>query len=117
MRCRLIKSIAYRGRFLISSQLLESSIKQRAFVSITQHFNTNTSMGRLTLNILLSFPQFEREIISERTRDKLSAARKAGPVARRAPPFGYAYNPNEKMARSSLIPTPPNRPTRLQTLP
>jgi len=40
------------------------------FVSITQQFNTNSSLGRLTLNILLSFAQFEREIISERTRDK-----------------------------------------------
>jgi site-specific DNA recombinase len=48
------------------------------FVSITQQFNTNTSLGRLTLNILLSFAQFEREIISERTRDKQIAARKKG---------------------------------------
>src|SRR5207237_1494679 len=42
-----------------------------SFVSVTQDFNTSTSMGRLTLNILLSFAQFEREIIGERTRDKL----------------------------------------------
>jgi site-specific DNA recombinase len=48
------------------------------FVSITQQFNTNTPLGRLTLNILLSFAQFEREIISERTRDKQVAARKKG---------------------------------------
>lgn len=48
------------------------------FVSVTQHFNTNNSMGRLTLNILLSFAQFEREIISERTKDKMAAARKKG---------------------------------------
>src|SRR5437870_2601067 len=48
------------------------------FVSITQQFNTNSSLGRLTLNILLSFAQFEREIISERTRDKQVAARKKG---------------------------------------
>jgi site-specific DNA recombinase len=48
------------------------------FVSVTQEFNTTTSMGRLTLNILLSFAQFEREIIGERTRDKLSAARRKG---------------------------------------
>src|SRR4051812_25783009 len=45
------------------------------FVSVTQEFNTTTSLGRLTLNILLSFAQFEREIISERTRDKMAAAR------------------------------------------
>ena len=48
------------------------------FVSVTQQFNTTTSLGRLTLNILLSFAQFEREIISERTRDKQVAARKKG---------------------------------------
>ena len=48
------------------------------FVSVTQQFNTTTSLGRLTLNILLSFAQFEREIISERTKDKQSAARKRG---------------------------------------
>ena len=49
-----------------------------SFVSVTQQFNTTHSMGRLTLNILLSFAQFEREIISERTRDKMAAARKRG---------------------------------------
>src|SRR3954469_3624605 len=49
-----------------------------SFVSATQEFNTTTSLGRLTLNILLSFAQFEREIIGERTRDKLSAARRKG---------------------------------------
>ena len=47
-----------------------------SFVSVTQQFNTTTSVGRLTLNILLSFAQFEREIISDRTRDKMSAARR-----------------------------------------
>ncbi len=45
-----------------------------SFVSVTQHFNTTQSMGRLTLNILLSFAQFEREIIAERTRDKIAAS-------------------------------------------
>ncbi len=49
-----------------------------SFVSVTQKFSTTDSMGRLTLNMLLSFAQFEREIISERTRDKMSAARKKG---------------------------------------
>ena len=58
------------------------------FVSVTQQFNTTTSLGRLTLNILLSFAQFEREIISERTRDKQVAARgsgASGPVATSRP--------------------------------
>lgn len=59
------------------------------FVSVTQHFNTNNSMGRLTLNILLSFAQFEREIISERTRDKLGAAKKKGKFVGGRPPLGY----------------------------
>jgi len=49
-----------------------------SFVSVTQHFNTTHSMGRLTLNILLSFAQFEREIIGERIRDKIAASRRRG---------------------------------------
>ncbi|EDP63920.1 resolvase [alpha proteobacterium BAL199] len=51
---------------------------QVTFVSVTQSFNTTTSMGRLTLNILLSFAQFEREVIGERIRDKVAASRKRG---------------------------------------
>ena len=51
---------------------------QVAFVSITQLFSTATSMGRLVLHILLSFAQFERELIAERTRDKIAAARRQG---------------------------------------
>jgi site-specific DNA recombinase len=60
-----------------------------SFVSVTQHFNTTNSMGRLTLNILLSFAQFEREIISERTRDKIAAARRRGKWAGGRPLLGY----------------------------
>ena len=60
-----------------------------SFVSVTQQFNTTTSMGRLTLNILLSFAQFEREIISERTRDKMSAARRKGKYVGGAPLLGF----------------------------
>jgi len=59
------------------------------FVSVTQQFNTTTSMGRLTLNILLSFAQFERETISERTRDKYAASRKKGMWMGGCPPLGY----------------------------
>ena len=51
-----------------------------SFVSITQPFNTTTSMGRLTLNILLAFAQFEREVIGERIRDKFAASRTQGHV-------------------------------------
>jgi site-specific DNA recombinase len=60
-----------------------------SFVSVTQAFNTTHSMGRLTLNILLSFAQFEREIISERTRDKIAAARRKGKFAGGRPVLGY----------------------------
>jgi site-specific DNA recombinase len=60
-----------------------------SFVSVTQHFNTTHSMGRLTLNILLSFAQFEREIISERTRDKIAAARRKGKFMGGKPVLGY----------------------------
>jgi site-specific DNA recombinase len=58
-------------------------------VSVTQHFNTTSSMGRLTLNILLSFAQFEREIISERTRDKIGAMRRRGKHWGGHPVLGY----------------------------
>ena len=59
------------------------------FVSVTQSFNTTTSMGRLTLNILLSFAQFEREVIGERIRDKFAASRKKGMWMGGRPPLGY----------------------------
>lgn len=59
------------------------------FVSVTQSFNTTTSMGRLTLNILLSFAQFEREVTAERIRDKFAASRKKGMWMGGVPPFGY----------------------------
>jgi site-specific DNA recombinase len=67
-----------------------------SFVSITQQFNTTSSMGRLTLNILLSFAQFEREIISERTRDKMSAARRKGKYIGGRPVLGYDLNRETK---------------------
>ena len=60
------------------------------FVSVTQSFNTTTSMGRLTLNILLSFAQFEREVIGERIRDKFAASRKRGLWMGGTVPLGYA---------------------------
>jgi site-specific DNA recombinase len=60
-----------------------------SFVSITQQFNTTTSMGRLTLNILLSFAQFEREVIGERIRDKFAASRRKGMWMGGIPPLGY----------------------------
>jgi len=59
------------------------------FVSVTQSFNTTTSMGRLTLNILLSFAQFEREVTAERIRDKVKASRMKGIFMGGNPPYGY----------------------------
>src|SRR5215204_4767140 len=59
------------------------------FVSVTQSFNTTTSMGRLTLNILLTFAQFEREVIGERIRDKFAASRKKGMWMGGWTPLGY----------------------------
>src|SRR5438132_3686854 len=63
--------------------------KSVSFVSVTQQFNTTTSMGRLTLNVLLSFAQFERELSSERVRDKVAASRRKGKWTGGTVPLGY----------------------------
>ena len=64
-----------------------------SFVSVTQQFNTTSPMGRLTLNILLSFAEFERHIICERTRDKMGAARRKGKWVGGTPVLGYDVHP------------------------
>jgi site-specific DNA recombinase len=64
-----------------------------ACVAVTQQFNSATSMGRLVLNVLLSFAQFEREIIAERTRDKIAAARRQGKWVGGVPVLGYDLDP------------------------
>jgi site-specific DNA recombinase len=61
-----------------------------SFVSVTQSFNTTSSMGRLTLNVLLSFAQFEREVIGERVRDKIAASKRKGIWVGGSVPLGYA---------------------------
>src|SRR5438034_1493528 len=61
-----------------------------SFVSVTQSFNTTSSMGRLTLNVLLSFAQFERELIGERVRDKIAASKRKGLWVGGPVPLGYA---------------------------
>jgi DNA invertase Pin-like site-specific DNA recombinase len=63
--------------------------KNVSFVSVTQQFNTTTSMGRLTLNMLLSFAQFEREVTGERIRDKIAASKQKGMWMGGLPPLGY----------------------------
>jgi Resolvase, N terminal domain len=60
-----------------------------SFVSVTQQFNTTTSMGRLTLNVRLSFAQFEREVTSERIRDKIAASKRKGLWVGGMAPLGY----------------------------
>ena len=75
-----------------------------SFVSVTQNFNTTTSMGRLMLNILLSFAQFEREVTGERIRDKIAASKRKGMWMGGIPPLGYDVEnrrlvPNEREAK------------------
>ncbi|MFA5062836.1 MAG: recombinase family protein [Candidatus Omnitrophota bacterium] len=91
INCVVVYKVDRLSRSLLDfSQLLEFFDQNSVtFVSVTQHFNTQNSMGRLTLNILLSFAQFEREIISERTRDKMGAARKKGKWIGGCIPLGY----------------------------
>jgi site-specific DNA recombinase len=81
---RLTRSLADFAR------LVEAFDKKAiSFVAVTQQFNTTTSMGRLTLNVLLSFAQFERELSSERVRDKVAASRKKGKWTGGGIPLGY----------------------------
>ena len=79
------------SRSLIDFTKLIERLEARhvSLVSVTQQFNTTTSMGRLTLNMLLSFAQFEREVTAERIRDKVAAAKKRGKYLGGTPPLGY----------------------------
>jgi site-specific DNA recombinase len=81
---RLTRSLADFAKIV---EALDS--KRVSFVSVTQQFNTTTSMGRLTLNILLSFAQFEREVTGERIRDKIAASKKKGMWMGGPVPLGY----------------------------
>src|ERR1700675_2285378 len=81
---RLTRSLADFAKIV---EILDS--KGASFVSVTQQFNTTTSMGRLTLNVLLSFAQFEREVSAERIRDKIAASKKKGMWMGGVPPLGY----------------------------
>lgn len=96
--CVVVYKVDRLSRSLMDfAHLLEFFDKNNVtFVSVTQAFNTNTSMGRLTLNILLSFAQFEREIISERTKDKMDAARKKGKWLGGRPLLGYDIDKEAK---------------------
>lgn len=93
--CVVVYKVDRLGRSLLDFARMMELFDNHAvsFVSVTQQFNTTSSMGRLTLNILLSFAQFEREIISERTRDKMSAARRKGKWVGGQPVLGYDVDP------------------------
>lgn len=75
--------------------------KSVSFVAVTQQFNTTTSMGRLTLNVLLSFAQFERELSSERVRDKIAASRAKGKWTGGSVPLGYDVE-NKKLVPNTV---------------
>ena len=81
---RLTRSLADFAKMM---EVFDAS--EVSFVSVTQQFNTTSSMGRLTLNILLSFAQFEREVIGERIRDKFAASRRKGMWMGGNVPLGY----------------------------
>jgi site-specific DNA recombinase len=74
-----------------------------SFVSVTQSFNTTSSMGRLTLNVLLSFAQFEREVIGERVRDKIAASKRKGLWVGGPIPLGYDTVPSSEMRAAMPI--------------
>ena len=104
----LVYKVDRLSRSLLDFARLMSTFEQRGvnLVSVTQQFNTTASMGRLTLNILLSFAEFERSLICERTRDKMSAARRKGKWVGGVPVLGYDIAPgggrlliNEEEAR------------------
>jgi DNA invertase Pin-like site-specific DNA recombinase len=87
----LVYKVDRLSRSLLDFARLMGAFEKRGihFVSVTQAFNTTVSLGRLTLNILLSFAQFERELIAERTRDKMGAARRKGRWVGGIPVLGY----------------------------
>src|SRR5271166_6990 len=89
--CVLTHRVDRLSRSLLDFARLMETFEQHqvAFVSVTQHFHSGTSMGRLVLNVLLSFAQFERELIAERTRDKVAAARRKGKWTGGLPCLGY----------------------------
>src|SRR5262249_48612612 len=96
--CVLTHRVDRLSRSLLDFARLMETFEQHqvAFVSATQHFHSGTSMGRLVLNVLLSFAQFERELIAERTRDKMAAARRKGKWAGGLPVLGYDVDASSK---------------------
>ncbi|KAA9008744.1 recombinase family protein [Histidinibacterium aquaticum] len=94
---RLTRSLADFAKLVESLEAASCS-----FVSVTQAFNTSSSMGRLTLNMLLSFAQFEREVTAERIRDKIAASKRKGLWMGGLPPLGYDPHPDPQVRQ--LVP-------------
>ena len=94
--CVVVYKVDRLSRSLMDFSRMMGTWEKRkiSFVSVTQQFNTTSSMGRLTLNILFSFAQFEREIISERTRDKIAATRRKGKWSGGRPVLGFDLHPD-----------------------
>ena len=93
---RLTRSLMDFARIVEALEAMSVS-----FVSVTQQFNTANSMGRLTLNVLLSFAQFEREVTAERIRDKIAASKKKGMWMGGLPPLGYDVNDKKLIANGA----------------
>jgi len=93
--CVVVHRVDRLSRSLLDFAKIIEALNHRsvAFVSVTQQFNTSNSMGRLTLHILLSFAQFEREMIAERTRDKIAASKRRGKWCGGMVPIGYDVDP------------------------
>jgi len=96
--CVVVYKVDRLSRSLLDFARIVEAFDRRevSFVSVTQQFNTTTSMGRLTLNILLSFAQFEREIIGERIRDKVAATKRKGKYCGGMPVLGYDVDRDRK---------------------
>jgi site-specific DNA recombinase len=101
--CVVVYKVDRLGRSLTDFAKLVDLFERHgvSFVSVTQHFCTTTSMGRLTLNILLSFAQFEREVIGERIRDKFAASRVKGMWMGGIPPLGYDVRDRKLMVNQA----------------
>ena len=99
--CVVVYKVDRLSRSLLDfARIMETFERHKvSFVCVTQQFNTATSMGRLMLNVLLSFAQFEREMISERTRDKIAAARRKGKWSGGMPILGYDVAEHEARGR------------------
>jgi DNA invertase Pin-like site-specific DNA recombinase len=93
---RLTRSLANFAKLVETLEKAECS-----FISVTQAFNTSSSMGRLTLNVLLSFAQFEREVTAERIRDKIAASKRKGLWKGGIPPL--RYDPHPDKTRRELV--------------